>query len=843
MSSDNSIQIVSNGIPKAIIVVPDDYCAEIRPSDSEHIGYTDAIARGYTDDQSDIFLMDVQKEAQSLVAYIAKSSTALLEIKTDSKAKNDNRIHVHVGFTNFVKQKQLQIAELDDDAFILDSTDPRNIIIVGPTCWAIKFAVCEFLERYLGIRWLFPGPDGEDVPKVNTISIARERIEQKPAFISRLFSGFCGTTPHVWARFNRIHGRIKFHHGLDSIFAPARYTKTHPYFFPIHDGKRFLPPAGAYRGWQPCLTNDEVVEEAVKNICAYFDENKQAVSYSLGVNDCGGFCQCDQCKAKMGNKTNFLGAQDLSDYYFEWCNKVVKGVLEKHPGKYFGCLAYGELVEPPKHTKVDKHIIPFMTYDRLQYADTDLRKVNMQKTEDWLKTVGTLGWYDYFYGTPYSVPRIYFHQMAEFFRLGYEAGVKVFYAEAYPNWGEGPKLYLALKLMWNPYIDVDAVLEEWYVRMVGVHAAQYLAEYFKMWEEFWSKRITTSAWFRQDMELSVYNRKMDYLNIEQVGYLDFVTRDDITRSRQLLGLACENAETELQKSRARVFLRAFEFYEISTLAYMKGKSTLNQVVESEARALDSLDAGVQCFQMVDKRKKMSLEEFAADPIFCQPQDVTRSPENTGKNWGESSIWSAFDWYSKSAKVKQQVDYLAEKSPNKRIRQQMQFMLMSHDPESKPVSVNPYFEEGIGNKAAGWDFVFDANSSRMHRTDEIANTGKFSILCESVNRGFLQSEIPAVAGTYGAITKIFYPSKTKGARVWITMIPLNSDGKTLRRFLPEEPILAEPKIGDWNTVAIMGELDEVIRGEKVKTLRLIVHVQGLQPGEKVFIGSAMIYRIC
>ncbi|OHB54598.1 MAG: hypothetical protein A2Y12_09765 [Planctomycetes bacterium GWF2_42_9] len=844
----NSIRIVQEGVSKAIIVIPDNPDGNIRPSDIDHVGYPDFRGRGYSDDQAKIFHMSVQKEAQVLAEYIAKSSSVVLAIKRESEAKKDILINIHIGFTKLVKKREPHISDLDDDAFILDSTDRENIIIAGPTCWAIKFGICEFLERYVGIRWLFPGVDGEDVPKSNTVNVVCERIEQKPAFFSRLLSAFHGIVPHIWARFNRMHGRIRFHHGLYRVFPPAIYTKTHPHFFPMQDGVRFLPPDDASETWQPCLTSEEGVEEAIKNICAYFDENKQAGSYSLGMNDSPLFCRCENCEAKMGNRLNFLGCRDLSDYYFEWCNKVVKGVLERHPGKYFGCLAYAELVEPPKRTKIDKHIIPFMTYDRMQYADSNLRAINMQKTREWLGTVGTLGWYDYFFGAPFSVPRIYFHQMAEFIRLGYETGVKAFYAEAYPNWGEGPKLYLALRLMWNPYINVDAILEEWYVRMVGADAAEYLAKYFRLWEEFWSKRATETAWFHQELELSEYNKKFDFLNDEQVGYLDAVRYEDITKSRQLLEAAYENAETELQKHRAKLFLRTFEFYELSALAYLKGKSTLAKVVSSESQALEAFSAGIECFQMVDKRNTMALEEFARDPILCHPNgnDVNRSPENAGKNWGESSIWSAFDWYSKSAQLREQIAYLAQKSESTRIRRQMQFMLMLNNPKTTPISMNPCFEEGTGVTATDWKFVYDTQTSMILRTKEMACTGRFSILCESVNKGSLQSEmeIPARAGTYGAVARVFFPNRvSKGTKVWVTMIPLNSKGQKLRRFLPVIPDFAKPRIGDWNTIATIGELDDEIRGEKVKSLQLVINLRGFEPGEKLYIDSAAIYRVC
>ncbi|MCP4640797.1 MAG: DUF4838 domain-containing protein, partial [bacterium] len=179
---------------------------------------------------------------------------------------------------------------------------------------------------------------------------------------------------------------------------------------------------------------------------------------------------------------------DYSDLYFDWCNKVIEGVLAKHPDKYFGCLAYSEVAAPPKQVNVHPRMIPYMTYDRMKWADAALRKEGHRMTRDWAEVSPTLGWYDYIYGKFYCVPRVWFHDMAQYYRFAQRSNVRCSYAEAYPSndWREGPKLYVSLKLLWTPKQDVDALLDDWYACAVGVEAAHALAEYFAFWEEFWT---------------------------------------------------------------------------------------------------------------------------------------------------------------------------------------------------------------------------------------------------------------------------------------------------------------------------------------------------------------------
>ena len=83
------------------------------------------------------------------------------------------------------------------------------------------------------------------------------------------------------------------------------------------------------------------------NINAYFDAHPDVTSYSLGVNDSSGYCECANCLAQLSGGKNFLSRTDYSNLYYDWANQVIEGVLKKHPDKWFGCLAYSEIAAPP----------------------------------------------------------------------------------------------------------------------------------------------------------------------------------------------------------------------------------------------------------------------------------------------------------------------------------------------------------------------------------------------------------------------------------------------------------------------------------------------------------------
>ncbi|WP_409345025.1 hypothetical protein [Paenibacillus sp. MBLB4367] len=73
------------------------------------------------------------------------------------------------------------------------------------------------------------------------------------------------------------------------------------------------------------------------------------------------------------------------------------------------------------------------------WIDLEVAAADRKLLHDWERAATLTGWYDYIYGNPYMVPRMYLHQAADNYRYALEHGVAVQYAELYPNWGEGPK--------------------------------------------------------------------------------------------------------------------------------------------------------------------------------------------------------------------------------------------------------------------------------------------------------------------------------------------------------------------------------------------------------------------
>lgn len=191
--------------------------------------------------------------------------------------------------------------------------------------------------------------------------------------------------------------------------------------------------------------------------------------------------------------------------------------------------------------------------------------------------------------------------MADYYKYAAKHGVKHIVSEAYPNWGEGPKLYVALKLQWNPELNVDQLLHEWYEAAVGRQAAPYLAAYYRLWEKFWTERIPAGEWFTRDKE------KMQYLYFGWPIYLDQVRVEDLEESRNLLEIASENVQTKEEKKRIQYLLKAFEYYEASAFSYLGLKKGKRQEGKN-----------IEYYQMLNKRRYDLVESFDTDPVLKHP---------------------------------------------------------------------------------------------------------------------------------------------------------------------------------------------------------------------------------
>lgn len=725
--------------------------------------------------------------AKLLIDYLEESSGAQFPLSRG--VKGERSIRIHVGLNDYTHGLDLNLKDMKRDGFVIAFPDEKNIAIVGPTDWGTEFGVYEFLERYAGVRWVMPGPHGDDVPPHPTLAISPKEVRQEPAYISRSIGG------RIFARRNRMHSWITHGHNLDSLFPPSRYAETHPEFYPILDGERYIPlKEHETFTWQPCLSAEGIVEEAAQNIKAYFKNHPDATSFSLCMNDNNHFCECAECMEESGNKKNFLGYRDYSNVYFTWANEVVERVLEEYPDKWFGTYAYMGLAEPPSQVQeVHPRIVPFLTYGRHRWIDSEIREQGHRITERWNKSGATLGFYGYAWGYPYLLPRVWFHQMEENLRYGYEHGVRAYTAELFYNWGEGPKLYVALKLLWNPYSDVHELLDEWFVRTVGENAAPSLKAYYTHWETFWTERIFESSW---------YKREGMWLDFEERGYLDIVKEKDLEKSRQWMKEVVAKAKTSDQKARANILYRAFRLYEASVLSSIYEMRALSTHLNSEKEALEML-GWVEPYMKMKNRRWELVHDFDTDPILQDPnrQSGLLYRDLIGDRWGCYPLWKVYEWVKdKGSIVWDRVNDLTE-SPVEGVVPHVKLMKGLLQNKEEPVSKNCGFDQSVED----W-LVTSGDREQVKWDAETGHRHPGSMCIEGPNISTVEQRVQVTQKPYTCVGFVKVPEDQPPQEVKLSLTIYSKK----RQFIDEYSQALKPKPGEWTplveTIDVIKEVE-------------------------------------
>jgi formylglycine-generating enzyme required for sulfatase activity len=805
-------KIVDNGIPNARIIIEDN--AQLQ----------------------------IENAAYILKDYITESTGATLTvIKTNNTLPPFEGVDIYVGNTIFSPVSLS--TDLSEDGFIIDISG-NTIKIIGKTAWGTEFGIYEFLERFVGVRWLIPGPDGTNVPVHSTLTVPECYIKDQPAAFSRSF-GNLNEVNQTWARFNRIHSIAWFHHNLVNLFPPATYRNSHPEFYPIINGTRYLPPDGSY-DWQPCFSEPGTVTEAISNIIDYFAANPDEKFYSLGINDSSKFCQCDDCLAVVNGRKNYINLPDYSDLYYNWCNQIIAGVLAVYPDKWFGCLAYNNVGGAPQSVTLHPRLITFVTYDRMKWIDPTVKAVGHSMSEDWFNAAENLGWYDYLYGRPYCLPRVYFHLAQDYLQYGDSHGVVAQTAELYPNWGEGPKPYIQAKLWWNPYADIDKLLNEWYTSFAGPAAADYIEEYFTIWEEFWTEVIPSTPWF-------IYNGDRQFLYYNNMLYLGYADGNiDLNYTENLLISAYNACSTDAQRNRVKILQDMFEYYKMSAEAYISGDDVY---ADSLSGVIDAVDSCIDVQIAVENRWNYVEQNFATNDLFENIWEyvLLYEDEVQGYDWGMGGLHSSYPNRTDPTVLDKLCSlrdnyFLVKDGVNIKIPKSVRHMSKVIAAAGEGITVfmnalnNTSFEnvytDGNGQEQFN-SWALHYSEGTMEQTSEQHHTGSHSLKCQGVVEGYPLQAKPCDGPRfhYFAVAWIYYepaPSTLVPGEVRLTISVRDGISEVQRC-----SSYAKLQSDVWRCVVTPVDLSN--KAVEADTFHLMVSLLGFAPDDVVYIDDVELYK--
>ncbi|WP_214630823.1 DUF4838 domain-containing protein [Paenibacillus agaridevorans] len=762
-----------------------------------------------------------QDAADTLVEYLSKSTGVELPVhklgQFDESAYDESVVRIQIGAGSYPADQHVAdgLENLHPDGFFIHP-DGDSLTIVGPTSIGTRNGVVDFLERYVGVTWLMPTEDWEDVPQLNEVLLPEQDVRDEPTFMTLRRTINMGSTSKYgdvrkkWLERNRTVSEqpIALGHNLYALFPVEIYGQTNPEFYPNN-----TPPApGAIHGWQPCFTVPGTVDVAVQRINAYFDRNPEATSYSLAVNDKQGYCEDVPGHPDRPDRINSYGRTHMSEIYYKWVNDVVERVLVEHPDKWFGVYAYDQVAEPPQF-ELNERVIPVITKDRLAWMDDEVRQREQDLMDQWGEVASQLGWYDYMLSYHYPLPRVYPHLLADLYEYAEQNNVLVHHWDMHPVLGDGPQPWIIAKLQWNRDQDVDELLEHWYERAVGEEAAADLKEYFEIWETFWYEKAVNSGWFQ-------ISKDYIYLSFNENGYLA-LAKDEIRRSRELLDSVLAKAETEQQKLRAEQLLHQFEYYEISVLSY-PGKIDMPTTEQEALDILDELEQTLEFRLNVVQRRNELLAEYEEIPALRYPATPV------GESW---SGWNAYEFWNLVKYIEQYepeggmitnaLQSLLQSYETPKLREFSRLLLALDSVTS--LSMNPSFTWG-GTKPDSWNIWNPHQSAQITRvTDEQGNS---SMRFENTQAGGVYQTIPVTPGLLASSVRYYTPEGSEsGGTLQIVIEAYNTAGKKL--VYRSDRVAFADTAGTWATVNFLEELPEYFNGGDLTSILINTQVSNTE----------------
>jgi len=427
------------------------------------------------------------RAAGELQRFIEEMTGARLPIITDAEEANGNL--VLVGDSKQVRKLGLKIPydDLGAEGFVL-RTQGDHLIIAGGKQRGTMYGVYTFLDR-LGCRWFTK--DLSVIPKRPTLVVASLNESQKPAFEYRE-PFFTEAADKDWAARNRVNGSFQkldestggkvsyfpFVHSFYTILPPQQYFQDHPEYYALVDGKRRGDDA------QLCLTNPEVLRLTIHTVLKWIDQHPEASIFSVSQNDTRGWCECENCRRIEQEEG---GAH--SGPILRFVNAVAAEVGKTHPDKLIDTLAYWYSEPPPLKVRplpnVRIRLCPIGVCEGHAYDRCNHDRYFLNDLQAWARITNQL--YIWHYVTNfahYLAPFPDFDELAADLPMYKEHGVVGIFLEgdaAPGGGGENAELrsYVMARLLWNPNIDVDKVLNEMIAAYYG-RAARPMRAYFDL---------------------------------------------------------------------------------------------------------------------------------------------------------------------------------------------------------------------------------------------------------------------------------------------------------------------------------------------------------------------------
>lgn len=396
---------------------------------------------------------------------------------------------------------------------IVIRSEGADLYLVGQHPNTALHATYTLLQDVLGVRWYWPGEDGEYIPQTPLPDLSTLDIRHIPSLKYRFLSltrardGYQIDTD-IWLARNRMNMvtqsssapqplieqrkmrgfllRIAGH----NVKIPQETLEAHPEYAALYGGERRL--GSATQPPQLCWSNPEVQRLITETIRVWTEEHPQVDLISFYPADITHFCQCEVCLAM---------ARDVSTRWQKFSKIIIDQIKPLYPDKEFGTLAYQAYRNPPSEI-ADFDQNGYCLYNgcyRHTFSDPCTgNDVPLQEIKEWIQLGGKMGIRGYEFiisRESMFIPLASF--VAEQIQYCVTHGLEGWTSEIPPAYipRDRPRedqrwfsnrlaLYLAARMMWDAQITTQEVIQDWHQGIYGP-AAPAMVDYYLAMEEAW----------------------------------------------------------------------------------------------------------------------------------------------------------------------------------------------------------------------------------------------------------------------------------------------------------------------------------------------------------------------
>jgi len=557
----------------------------------------------------------LSRAVQDLQDYIKKTTGAELPFASE----RGEGTTIMIGECQTAADAGLVGTDMPVEGFAI-KTAADTIFIVGNGTAGTVHGVYEFLERFVGVRWYWPeyrddvGDVGTSVVPASSLVVPPIHLSDAPVFRKRVRWPSGG--PTIGASLMGDHDRrlrcgnswpveliVHAPHGWDKV-----YSETRPEIFQLRrDGDRDFGML-CYGNPRTLETYLEEIELQLKGEGA--KDRGRAILKDKAVTvspaDMGVSCRCEHCRALWDEDGGAYGT--ASRVLGTFVAKLGREAKKRWPDLVVVFLPYKnytyapEGIEFPDNVEIQICGMPGLA----QHKDSQIDSEEQANIDTWVRLTGRKiqNWhYSCWPANRTKAAYLFPHTIQEHYRRNRDKTVGSFINGVADHWPrQHLSLYVWLKVLWNPGIDVDAVIDEHCRRMYGP-ASGTMRELVGMLIDGWEK----SEW-------------SPHVLSPKTVYEQSYPREDVLRIKALLEQALREAQGDnLATCRINYYAPALQaFFDESTLLVEgTGIKPLNvyQVAEDptiDGRLDDATWADVEPVHFIKADKGKSDPEFPTE---------------------------------------------------------------------------------------------------------------------------------------------------------------------------------------------------------------------------------------